>query len=197
MTIDPAVLHGIMMASWSLKEAAYYVHNLDPTCPDVEIQPRSTSLPSKTYFWLEKELSKGRIHPVIDDGDEEPRFSPGTIMRHLDDKEKYFHKPVLNAYNNHGVSPGPSAANTKAKYIYMKAAKLIHAQYPSLPKTQVAKLLKQLPARMGDKSLPPYKAATIRKYLSTLDWPSKGGRPPKSEKIEPHIDWAALVKELS
>lgn len=195
MTIEPGVLYGIMTATWSLKEAAYYVHNLDPTLSDVEIQPTSTSLPSVTYYWLQKELNKRLLQPVSDDGDKDPRFSPGTIMRHLENNKKHFDKSVLNAYNNHGVSPGPTASNTKAKFKYQKAAKLIHDQYSSLPKTQVAELLTQLPAHMGDNSLSLVAQKTIQSYLVPC-WTGKEGRPPNNKKIKPNIDWSALVKKL-
>ena len=196
MTVEPAVLYGIMMSTWSLREAAYYVHNLDPVTSNIKISPKSGSRPSKTYFWLKKELDWRRIKPVVVDSDREKRFSPGTIMRHLEAKGQGFQKAVLNAYLKHGAMPGPSDVNKIAKIIYIKAALAIREQHPKIRKAQAAKLLTQLPAHMGDKSLPSFSEVTIRKYLNIREWPGKPGRPPKGEGVLPDIDWASIVKKL-
>lgn len=199
MTIEPAVLSGIMMSTWSLREAAYYVHNLDSTVPGVLISPKSRSRPSKTYFWLKKELDRGRIRPVVVDDEGKQRFSPGTIMRHLDEMGQGFHKPVLKAYLKHGVLTGPTDANKDAKFTYQRAAVAIRERHPKVRKAQVAELLTQLPQHMGDigdKSLPGFSAVTIRKHLNISEWPGKPGRPPKGEDQLPKIDWSAIVKKL-
>ena len=196
MTIEPAVLYGAMMSTWSLSEAAHYVHNLDPATSVEQLLPRSTSHASKTFYWLKKELDRGRIRPVVDEGDGEPRFIPGTIMRHLEDMKHGFHKPVLKAYLNHGVTTGPSDANKEAKFLYRKAATAIREQYPQIRKAQVAGLLTELPVHLKDgMTLPSFSAVTIRKHLKGL-WTGVNGRPRKGEEDLPKLDWATIVKKL-
>ena len=79
MSLRPGVLNGIMMATWSLCEAAYYVHNLDPLESKRALDPKSIFPPAKTYFWLIKEYRNERLQSVFDDSGN-PRFTPGTLI---------------------------------------------------------------------------------------------------------------------
>ena len=183
------------MATWSLREAACYVHNVDPDDREKDILPRSTFPPAQTYYWLKKEFEKHRLHKVEDDADG-PRFSPGTLMRHLNDKGKRFNKCVFSAYNNHGDSTGPSDKNTKTFYAYRRASKRIHDLYPHLRKSQVALLLTDLPVHFEKWSLPRRRPITIQKYFDPR-WKDSSGRPKKTESDLPQIDWPELVKNLT
>jgi len=195
MTLKPAVLIGTMMSTWSLFEAACYVHNLDPQTIKKSLSEKSTARHAKTYYWLVKEFDRQRIYAVPNVGDDEAQFIPGTIMRHMIEKGKAFHRPVNDAYLKDGVTTGPSAMNAEAKRVYRYAAAIIKRQHPAIRKTQVARLLVDLPSHMADRSLPGYGEMAIRRYLKDM-WPAQPGRPKKGEDVLPKIDWPALVKQL-
>lgn len=195
MTLKPAVLTGTMMSTWSLFEAACYVHNLDPQTIEKPLLANSTQRHVKTYFWLLKEFDRKRIWRAPNTEGDEPRFIPGTITRHLIEKEKCFYKPVHDAYLKHGATTGPSSMNAEAKRIYRYAGAILRNMHPSIRKTQVAQLLVDLPVHLKDKTLPSYGEMAIRRYLKD-DWPAQPGRPPKGEDQLPEIDWPELVKQL-
>ena len=181
MSLRPGVLNGIMMATWSLCEAAYYVHNLDPLESKRALDPKSRYPPAKTYFWLIKEYRRGRLPNVVDDL-ANPRFTPGTLMRCLNDNDKPFNRSVLSAYMKHGDGTGPSSKNKNAKFLYKKAATEIRALYPDLRKGQIVTLLTELPVHY-DSELPLiYQPITIRKYINDL-WKGDPGRPKKLNRI--------------
>lgn len=192
MTLKDGVRLGVMKSTWTLEEAAHYVHNLDPLIEEQNFSRESTQPTSRTYFWLKKEFQNGQIRPesVIDD---KPSFIPGTILRQLDAKNKLYHQGVWNFYHANGVTTGPSTVNDVSKFTYRKAACAIWMQYPNLSVTETANLLLTFPSRYPDKTIAPCTHETIRGYLKGLK-DAKSGRPKNTKNGDPEIDWDAVLK---
>jgi hypothetical protein len=126
----------VLKATWSLEEAAHLVHERDPEISHVEINEHSTSPVCKTYFWLKKEYEKGLLHR-LSGSESDPRFSPGTLMRHLKDQGHFVSAPVRKIYDASHGTPGPKLSSGEAKDIYRSTARIIWKQDPNLPAAQM------------------------------------------------------------
>jgi len=183
------------MATWSIKEAAYLVNNLDPLKSEVTISPTSPSPVSKAYFWLMKEYKKGNLTQVAG-SDREPRFSPGTLIRRLKEGLKLKIPKLLEAkYGSPGQWHPSHKQSAMAKYVYRAAAKLIWDNRPSVKLSEMAELLTGLPMHKTNVALPTRSHVTIRNYLKGMS-PNKAGRPQKHQQELPPIDLAAIAKKL-
>lgn len=95
----------VMQATWSLEEAAHLVHAVNPVTQPVKLSDRSKDPVARTFFWLKKEYEKDRLFSIA--GDEQtPRFIPGTLMRHMEDKGRFISKVVRNMYDVAHGHPG-------------------------------------------------------------------------------------------
>ena len=154
----------VMRATWSLEEAAHLVHEFNPDTNPVELSETSSDPVCRTYYWLKKEYGNGRLYNVS--GTElEPRFSPGTLMRHLEEKNHYVSKVVWNIY---GAAHGQKQDTKSSAYyreIYVNTAKLIWAEQPNRHTTYVVENLIDLPRHFTKFYLPTYAKSTIRKWL--------------------------------
>ena len=182
-------------ATWSIREAAYLVNEQDPLSSNIEILATSTSPVSQTYYWLRKEYEKGNLIKV-DGTDEEPRFSPGTLMRRLIEEGRHVSSRIQSVYDNRGKIKGPHKINLEAILVYRKAAKLIWDQHPKLTLSHMAKVLTGLPSHMTSSALALRSRVTIKNYLKGLS-PNKPGRPPKGSTNTKEIDLAEIVKNMT
>jgi hypothetical protein len=184
----------VLKATWSLEEAAHLVHERDPEISHVEINEHSTNPVCKTYFWLKKEYEKGRLH-LLAGCESGPRFSPGTLMRHLKEHGHYVAASVRRLYDtSHGI-PGPKLSSEKVRETYRAAASFIWQQCPNLPKVQMSNLLVGLPQVWTKGYLPSYASGTIRKWLKDIG-PSQPGRPKKISDDEPIPDLKLVAAQL-
>lgn len=103
----------------------------DPLSAGIEISPQSTSPVSKTYYWLKKEYDRGRLWKVAGT-DDDPRFSPGTLMRRLVEKRHKVSPRLLRANEKQGQVTGPHRINLEAVVIYRRAAENGGAKIPHL-----------------------------------------------------------------
>ena len=93
---------GITKATWTLKEAAYYVNEEDPDYSEKKISPQASNNVSKTYMWLLQEVSQNKLHPIpYGDEDEKTIFSPGAIMRHIWEGEKFVSLKIWAMYDQY------------------------------------------------------------------------------------------------
>ena len=160
----------------------------------VEIDENSTDPVCKTYFWLKKEYDKDRLHRLVG-CESDPRFSPGTLMRHLKDHGRFVSAPVRKLYDASCGTPGPRLSSSEAREIYQAAAQLIWQQCPNLPKVQMSDLLVDFPRAFTKGYLPSYGSGTIRKWLKDIR-PSKSGRPKKLTDDEPIPDLKLVAAQL-
>ena len=172
----------VLRATWSLEEAAHLVHEVNPDTNPMKLSETSSDPVSKTYYWLKKEYGRGRLYNVS--GTElEPRFSPGTLMRHLDKNGRYVSKVVWDFYNAANAQKRDTSSSKHDRKVYIKAAKLIWAEHPLRPALTVAEDLVGLPLYFTNNYLGTYDKATIRKWLRGLG-PRKVGRPKKGGVAE-------------
>jgi hypothetical protein len=193
-------------ATWSIREAACLVNDVDPTDSTIKILPKSISPVSKIFYWLQKEIEHGHLTKVAV-SDDEPRFSPGTIMRSLKERgpgtilgsqrKKGWDVPksLETAYNNHGKVKGPHKLNLEGILIYRRAAELGWRICPEMTKETMAKRLFDLPHHCENYKLPTVKVATIRKYLKGIG-STKAGRPRKGTQAAAAIDLAEIAKKI-
>ena len=114
MADEPDILKLIRKASWSLKEAAHLVHEINPNTNPVELKGTSDHPVDRTYVWLKKEYGKGRLYAAMGDA-ENPRFSPGTLMRHMVEKKRFVSAKVRRIYDLAHGKPGAVAFSPEAK----------------------------------------------------------------------------------
>jgi hypothetical protein len=193
MNLIDAVREGIQLPTWSLCEAAYFAHNLNPAefeCPPDEKEPTPQGV---TYRWLIKEYKNGGL--TVTGGDRQnPRFCPGTLLRRLKNKGKPFNELVLVAHKNPKKMKGPSTQNSDAKFDYIHAAEEIRKIHPKLRKGQLSELLTQLPHYKP--GVPIRRKTTIhKKYLKALG-PDLHGRPKVDELDLPRINWLDIVSKI-
>jgi hypothetical protein len=184
----------VLKATWSLQEAAHLVHERDPVNSHVEIDENSTNPVCKTYFWLKKEYEKDRLH-LLAGSKSDPRFSPGTLMRHLEQHGHHVSASVRKLYDASHGTPGPKLSSGEAKEIYRAAALYIWQQCPNLPAAQMGDLLVGLPQVWTKGYLPSYGSGTIRKWVMDIG-PGKPGRPKKISDDEPIPDLKLVAAQL-
>ena len=184
----------VLQATWSIKEAAHIVHGKIPSKNPNTPSETSSDAVSRTYYWLKKEFEKGRLHPIGED-EKNPRFSPGTIMRHMEEKNHYVSQKVLKVYASAHSHQAPMGWSPKAKKIYIDAAKLAWKENPDLLAAHMAKFLIDLPNYFHKHYLPSYGESTLRKLLRGLG-PGKVGRPPSTSTKSVQPDWAKVVTKL-
>jgi hypothetical protein len=182
-------------ASWSINEAAYLVHECDPHTPDVRIDIKSSDPVSKTHTWLCKELQKGRLHPISKPGDEE-RFSPGTLMRHLRNHDRFVSPKVLNTYSSRSANPGPDQRHEATRHMFRAAARLIWDEHPQATAKQVSKAFVPLPKHVGHTTMKVVSEATIRRYIKGISRRSPG-RPKAEHVVDVEVDLEELSKKLA
>lgn len=182
MNNKTALYELVSQATWSLEEGAHLVNERNPISDPEELSGTSNDLVCRTYTWLKKELEKGNLHPHPDFPDP-PRFSPGTLMRHLEENNRYVSKHIKDFYDavNGNVERRKHIAQSKPAYI--KAAKLTWKEHPNWSAGRVAKELEILPKSFGKNVLPTVSVDTIRKWLKG-EGPNAGkkGRPKGSHK---------------
>ncbi len=186
----------VLQSTWSLKEAAHLVHSVNPVKNPAVIVDTSDDPVSRTFYWLKKEFEKDRLYPIGDD-DENPRFSPGTLMRHLEEKGHYVSPGVRHMYDAAHGHYGMSSINSDTREVYVSAADLIWEDDPDRPAATVAKELIDLPNFFTKYRLLRPSPDTIRKWLRGRG-PGKKGRPKggkSSNAGKPDI--AAIGKKLS
>ena len=193
MTAHKFIESWVFLATWSIREAAYLVNELDPLCSGIEISAKFANPVSKTYYWLKKEYLTGNLTKVAGT-DDEPRFSPGTLMRRLSEKGHSVPSRIQTAYDNRGQTTGPHKINLEATPIYRMAASLIWDQYPTVTLWQMADVLSGLRSYMTSSALPSRMPVTIRKYLKGLS-PNKPGRP-KGGTDPVEVDLAEIGKNM-
>ena len=185
----------VMQATWSLEEAAHLVHTVNPVTQPVELSEISIKPVARTYFWLKKEFGKDRLYAI--GGDEQtPRFSPGTIMRHMEAEGRFISKEVRDTYNAAHGHPGLAGTYSDSKRIYLEVAELIWKIHPDKPAAQVANELVDLPDKYSKRELRPYAASAIRKFLNGKG-PGKVGRPRTGKKNTDKIDIGVLAAKHS
>ena len=184
----------VLQATWSIKEAAHIVHGKIPSKNPNTPSETSSDAVSRTYYWLKKEFEKGRLHPIGED-EKNPRFSPGTIMRHMKEKKRHVSQEVLNVYDSAHSHQAPRGLNPKTKKIYIDAAKLAWKENPDLIAADMAKFLLNLPNHYTKKYLLHYAESTLRKLLRGLG-PGKVGGPPSTSTKSVQPDWAKVVTKL-
>ncbi len=183
-----------LKATWTIKEAALLVNEFDPLTATVEIDPKSASPVSRVYYWLTKEYKKGALWPLVGSEDD-ARFSPGTLMRRLNERGLHVSKRLSDAYERRGKITGPHKMNLECVIVYRQAAKMIWENYPGLSRESVAQILTALPSHIKNQPLPGRSMATIRRYLKGFS-PNKPGRPPKKAKPEQTVDLAAIAEKM-
>ena len=191
---ESELINLVLQATWSLEEAAHLTHGVNPVIRPVKLSEKSSDPVVRTFFWLKKELGKGRLYANAEDEDG-PRFSPGTLMRHMKDNDRFVNQEVLKIYNIAHRQPGPSGLSADAKNTYLAAADIIWKDYPNMPIGKVAKCLADLPQLFTEYVLPRYSPGTIRKWLMGKG-SRKAGRPKSKTKDATKIDLAKVVKKL-
>lgn len=189
------LIRQVIRATWSLEEAAHLVHGVNPAKHPVDLSDETSTDPvCRTYFWLKKENGRERLYRV--GGDEEnPRFSPGTLMRHLSKNRHYVSREVLRIYDTAHGQRGDKALMAEAREIYRTAAALIWKDDPALPAARVAELLSNLPNEFTKNWLAPVTIGTIRKWLRGRG-PGRVGRPPSRGKEVAEPDLGKIAEEL-
>ena len=185
----------VLQATWSIREAAYLVNEQDPLSSDIEISPHYASPVSKTYYWLKKEYDRDRLLMVAGT-DDEPRFSPGTLIRRLVEKGRKISPRLLRANEKQGQVTGPHQINLEAVVVYRKAAHQLWSRHPNLTLDHAADVLTGLPSHMTSVALPTRSPVTIKNYLKGLS-PNRAGRPRKSSTVMEEIDLAEIVKNMT
>ena len=137
----------VLQATWSIEEAAFLANEQDPLSSGIEISPHYASPVSKTYYWLKKEYDRGRLWKVAGT-DDDPRFSPGTLMRRLVEKGRKISPRLLRANEKQGQVTGPHEINLRAVVEYRKAAHQLWGRHPNLTLDQAADVLTGLPSHM-------------------------------------------------
>ncbi len=184
----------VMQATWSLEEAAHLVHAVNPVTQPVKLSDRSKDPVARTFFWLKKEYEKDRLFSIA--GDEQtPRFIPGTLMRHMEDKGRFISKVVRNMYDVAHGHPGLKGLDPSEKPIYLEAAKLIWKDHPDFPAAHVAHILTELPTKFTKHQLLRYTPGTLRKWLRGKG-PGKVGRPSSKKKALEKPDISKLAAKL-
>lgn len=179
MADDTDFIKLVLKASWSMEEAAHLVHETNPETNPVKLEGTTSDPIDRTYIWLKKEYGKNRLYAVIGKDVDSPRFSPGTLMRHMKKNKRFVSSKVQKIYNvAHGL-PGAAGLSAEARKIYLDAADLIWQQLPDLPAARMAKMLTDLPEYFPMNQLPRYAEGTIRKWLKGRG-PGKPGRPSKT-----------------
>ena len=163
----------VLLSTWSLEEAAHLVHSVNPLKNPVDLEETSGAPVSITFFWLKKEFGKDRLFRIGGD-DATPRFSPGTIMRHLKEKGHHVSGRVWRMYNAAHARIGKSSIIPDSRKVYMDAAELIWAEYPNRTASAVAKDLARLPQEFSKNKLDWVSPETIRKWLTGLGRGKKG-----------------------
>ena len=107
--LDPdGLIQVVLKATWSLEEAAHLVRDVNPVTQSVVLSDVSSHPVSLTYFWLKKEYLKGDLMRVSGN-EENPRFSPGTLMRRLETKDQFVSPIVRKLYDAAHGHRGPKS----------------------------------------------------------------------------------------
>jgi hypothetical protein len=202
MRLDQEVLDACRLSSWTLRQAAFYVHNVNPNSYTKDILDQQTNFPpALTYNWLLKERAKYRLTPSNEiDGEEV--YSPGSIMRHLRERGRSFVEEVYTAYDNHfqGINQtGPTTAQRKQKRKYQEAARYLKDLHPGLTNAEIADVLEQLPTRLPNHKLLRFSKGTLKNWTSEAVGSGKRGRPKDSEKYHlplDQIDWEEMESAI-
>ncbi|MBT3786826.1 MAG: hypothetical protein HN725_18300 [Alphaproteobacteria bacterium] len=196
MVNDDKLVSLVLQSTWSLEEAAHLVHSINPIANPIALEENSVAPVSRTFYWLKKEFGRNRLYQIAGD-DSSPRFSPGTIMRHLEERGHLVSPPVRHIYDAAHGHFGMSNVLPDPKEIYIAAAKLIWLDYPDRPSSKIAKDLVGLPQFFSKNTLQWVPKETIRKWLTGLG-PRKKGRPRLNQTSEANKpDIRAIGKKLS
>jgi len=198
MNKEGALYEWVIQATWSLEECAHLIHQLNPEMDAIELSDTSNHPVCRTFYWLKKEFEKGRLHHISGDL-HAPRFSPGTLMRHLEEKGHYVSQRIRNFYDAAHGHQGKSDQISNSRPVYIQAAELIWKEHPHWSATRVSEELGNLPNYFTKNSLSAVSVDTIRKWLKGKGPNAgKGGRP-KSIKIsdDDPLDITWLDKQLS
>ena len=190
------ILHMVLRSTWSLQEAAHLLLERHPVTHAVELSPTSSDPISRLYYWLKKEYEKERLKPnATQDG--EPRFSPGTFIRHMNIRGRRCSAAVVKLYDAANGNYGDASVFANSREVYRAAAKLVWRQHPNLSKTQMAKVLLALPTLFQDRYLAPVGAETIRRnYLNDMGSSKRGRRSKDEVASTDDVDLKTIVAEL-
>ncbi|MBB3066651.1 hypothetical protein [Limibacillus halophilus] len=191
MTASKAFILQVTKATWTLREGAHLVHMKDPESEPAKINPNSSDVVSRTYFWLKKQYKKGLLIAV--DGDaKNPKFSPGTLMRSLETHDHYVSREVRRIYDAAHANAGHVESNAQVKETYVAAAMALWKDKPNLPAARMARVLSQA----NSSFLAPRSENTIRKWLRGHGL-CKVGRPPKQlNSGDPAFDLEEVLTTL-
>ncbi len=184
----------VLKATWSLEEGAQLVHAVNPVTKSVELSDQSNDPVNRTYIWLLKEHQRGRLQRVKGD-QENPLFSPGTIMRHLQTHQHYVSDEVERIYHAGHGRREPSQLRGGAKKVYLCAAELVWKDHPNMPASRVAEHLAELPRAFTKNRLDWFATSTIRKWLHGKG-PGKAGRPPSTSEGFADPDLGKIAEKL-
>jgi hypothetical protein len=192
----PVLWAGAKKASWTIKEAACYVNE---KAPDAPIDINGTDEISRIYVWLNKEVERGRLSPILKISND--AFSPGTIMRHLWEAEKHVSLRMwaLYTYADEGevsylLKNGISTDN------YITAAKLIEDAYPKVTRAQITDFLMTLPDKIkGENEIPVFfikSEASLTKLLMRNLKKRKPGRQKKDQVVDLYKYEDSLIETI-
>jgi len=185
----------VVQATWSIEEAAHLVHGVNPETASVVLSETSKDPVARTYFWLMKEYGKERLF-AVSQATGEPRFSPGTLMRHLEEATHAVAPHVRRIYDAAHGNFGQSKHVPEPKEVYLAAAMLIWEDAPDLPKSVVAAKLVNLPSLIQARYLKRVSEETIRKWLRGQG-PDQQGRPTKQQaEGRKDVDLETIAKKL-
>ena len=191
MSLPNEVRVALTQATWSLKEGAFYSQGR--AVEDRQMNPLSHIKVDAVYFWLVKEDEKGNFK-VLATVDGEKRYSPGTLLRALSEREdKPLNTKVFEAYKKIGGYETSAGHSAFAWDFYRSFAEKIWAQYPNATISAVAIALEDLPLYWQQDCLPSFSANTIRKKINQLHAGKVGA--PKKETVAV-IDLEAIVKKI-
>lgn len=179
----PYLWEGANKATWSLEEAACYLHEANPSgfTPDLSAKDPI----NRAYVWLHKENKEDRLKSHI----AEERFSPGSIMRYCWENHRSFSLITWAIYDLVTSLEEGKTPHTKVfKGNYITAARAIWKEYPNISKNKMVDFLLSIAGKENRESGLPFFFATSRDTLLKTfqgDSPLGKGAPKDGSTINP------------
>jgi hypothetical protein len=185
-------------SAWTLEQAAYLSCGKNPDTDIFQIAVTASNPVSKRYHWLRNKFLQGRLNVVgVADGVE--YFNTGSVLRLLEQQSQFVVDPELRKTLDHMYRAPFGIDHTKfiSRAVYREAGRLIFQQYPSATKSQVAKVLEELPKFFNNEEhghIETLGAHQIEEHLKGLN--NLSGKPKSADKVEALINLKELTENM-
>lgn len=186
--------------SWTLYSASCLLLGHDPDKRDFVSDINDTEIQALEQFLLCKH-KEGKIHGIK--SDREARYEPAQLYELMAAEQRSYDDAILDIiklirFNRKIWTEKARLENKIYRSLFRYAASVLWVRYPTLNKSDMAKLLEELPEHLRGKYPLEIRApsGTIADHLKGLKDHEKG-RPKKDLQKPDEIDWEYLIEYMN